>query len=537
MARSAARTIEVQRPALRRQTRSHTIPDVATVALIRPPSVVARYGLTMNATPPLALALLAGSLTARGHDVQVIDAVGEAIDRLTPDEHPTLMQHGLTLDEVVARVRPDAEWIGVSVPFSHEWPLVRRLLQRLGERFPGTPLVCGGEHPSALPEESLRDAPALTACVVGEGEVTALELSDAVAAGRALDDVPGLVLRAPGGATRRTAPRARVRGLSQLAPPRWDLVPLEVYLAGGFSFGVNRGRTMPVLATRGCPYQCTFCSSPQMWTTRYEARPAAEVVEEIAGYVERYGAQNVDFYDLTSIIGRAWVLEFCALMERRALDVTWQLPSGTRSEALDAEVLRAMYRAGCRNVSYAPESGSERTLARVLKKVKLDRMLGSMRAAVAAGLNVKANIIIGFPGEDRRDLRHTLAFLRRMAQAGVHDASVWTFSPYPGSRLFDELRAAGRIGPLDDDYYRSLLSYSDLGGATSWNEALGSAELQRWRLAGLSLFYAESFARHPTRPFRTLRNLIADRHESRLEMSLSHLLRRLVPRAAPLEAS
>src|SRR5207237_2183253 len=105
---------------------------------------------------------------------------------------------------------------------------------------------------------------------------------------------------------------------------------------------------------------------------------------------------------------------FCERMLQKNLRVTWQLPSGTRSEALDEEVLGAMHRAGCRNVSYAPESGSERTLKRILKKVQLSRMEASMRAAVVAGLNVKANIVIGFPGEDRDDLVATLAFIRKM---------------------------------------------------------------------------------------------------------------------------
>jgi anaerobic magnesium-protoporphyrin IX monomethyl ester cyclase len=502
---------------------------VATVALVRPPSVVARYALTLNVTPPLGIAYLAGSLAAAGHEVQVIDAVGEAPGALGPGPTRDVLVNGLSVDEVVARVRPDVDLVGISSQFSHEWPLVRRLVEALARRLPGTPLVCGGEHATAMPELSLAQAPALTACVLGEGEETLVELTEALAAGRSAATVPGVVAR-DGGGTTRTPARPRLRGLERVPAPRWDLVPLERYLAGGFSFGVDRGRTIPVLASRGCPYRCTFCSSPQMWGTRYEARRPADVVDEIAGYVARYRVQNVDFYDLTAILRREWVLEFCELLERRRLGVSWQLPSGTRSEALDAEVLAAMVRAGCRNVSYAPESGSERTLRAVRKRVRLERMEASMRAAVAAGLNVKANIIIGFPGEDRRDLGDTLRFVRRMARAGVHDVSVWTFSPYPGSQLFDELRAAGRLGPLDDDYFTSLLSYSDLGGAVSYGDALGSAELQRWRVGALALFYLESCARHPTRPLRSLRNIVGARYESRLEMSVSNLVRRLWPR-------
>src|SRR4029079_7397179 len=119
-----------------------------------------------------------------------------------------------------------------------------------------------------------------------------------------------------------------------------------------------------------------------------------DVVDEIASYVERYEATNVDFYDLTAIIKRDWILAFCEEIERRGLNITYQLPTGTRSEVLDEEVLRALYRTGCRNICYAPESGSPKTLARIAKKVELERMVRSIRAASKAGIVVKANLIV-----------------------------------------------------------------------------------------------------------------------------------------------
>jgi radical SAM superfamily enzyme YgiQ (UPF0313 family) len=456
---------------------------MAIATLIRPPSVVGRFALTLNATPPLSSAYLAGSLAAAGHEVQVIDAVGEAI---------------------------------------------RAAIAR---RLPGVPIVCGGEHPTAVPELCLADAPALAACALGEGEETVVDLVEAYAARRPLGDVAGIVFRGPDG-PRHTAPRARIRDVDDIQAPRWDLTPIERYLDGGFSFGVDRGRAMPLLATRGCPYRCTFCSSPRMWTTRYSTRAPAHVVDEIEDYVRRYRAENFDFYDLTAIIDREWILEFCRELDARGLRITWQLPSGTRSEALDEPVLRAMYRSGCRNVSYAPESGSERTLRAIKKKVKLDRLAESMRTAVRVGLNVKANILIGFPEERMADLRRTLRFIVHMARIGVHDVSVWTFSPYPGSELFERLRTAGRLSQLDDDYYASLLSYSDVSGSVSYAERLSCAQLQRYRLGGLPLFYSASYITHPARPLRSAYNILTSRYESRMEMSFRNLVRRLATRAA-----
>jgi radical SAM superfamily enzyme YgiQ (UPF0313 family) len=456
-----------------------------------------------------------------------------------PGYRPDIMINGLSISEIVDRVRPDTEFVGISCLFSHEWPLLRQLIAALAARFPAVPIVCGGEHATAVPELCLGDAPALCACALGEGEDTVVELVEALVGGRPLSNVAGIVFRAPDG-VHRTAPRARIHDVDDIRAPRWDLTPIERYLDGGFSFGVDRGRTMPLLATRGCPYRCTFCSSPRMWTTRYTARTPARVVDEIEEFVRRYRAENIDFYDLTAIIERDWILEFCRLLDARGLRIIWQLPSGTRSEALDETVLRAMYRSGCRNVSYAPESGSQRTLDAIKKKVTLDRLEASMRMAVRAGLNVKANILIGFPNERQDNLRETLRFIFRMARIGVHDVSVWTFSPYPGSELFEQLRRAGRLPRLDDEYYASLLSYSDISGAVSYADGLDSAQLQRYRVAGLLLFYATSYVMHPGRPLRSLYNIATRRYESRMEMSLGNLLRRLsrarAQAAAPVQA-
>jgi len=494
--------------------------------LIRPPGVVSRYALTLDATPPVSVAYVAASLARAGWDVQVIDALGEGLDAMHPGYRDDVLVHGLAVDEIVARVDPRADVIGVSCMFSNEWPLVRDLLGALAERWPGVPLVCGGEHPTAAPELSLSQAPALEACVLGEGEETALELFGALHEGRPVRGIPGIAYRDDGRCV-RTPPRARIRALEDITRPAWELVPFESYLSRGLSFGVHRGRTMPVVATRGCPYRCTFCSSPRMWTTRYYARTPEDVIDEIERGVERYGIEAVDFYDLTAIVRRDWILAFCRRLRARGLALTWQLPSGTRSEALDAEVLGEMYRSGCRNVSYAPESGSPETLERIDKRVRLDRMLDSMRTAVEIGLNVKANIIMGFPEEERSHLRETLRFIGQMARAGVHDVSVWTFVPYPGCELFEELVAAGRMPPLDDDYFADLLSYSDFSRTVSYCDQLSAAELRRYRTAGMALFYGTSYATHPVRPFRSIANLARARYESRMEMSLGNLLRRV----------
>lgn len=500
---------------------------MAKVCLVRPPMIDVRYMYNTIVCPPVGLAYVAAAARGSGHDVTVIDAVGEAPERVSPLPDPDYLRRGLSTEEILDRVSADTEVLGVSGMFSQDWPHLRDLLRALRRKLPRAAIVAGGEHVSALPELVLGDG-SVDHCVLGEGEETFVELLEALEGERPLELVHGLASRAV--SATRTAPRARIRSIDSIAPPAWELFPIERYLAGGHGFGVHRGRSMPIVATRGCPYRCTFCSSPDMWTTRWSARDPDAVLDEMAGYVERYGARNFDFYDLTAIVKRAWIVRFCNGVIERGLDVTWQLPTGTRSEAIDEEVAELLARAGCRNITYAPESGSPSELERIGKRIRLDRMKRSIAACARRGLYVKVNVVIGFRGQTARELLETLAFLVELAVAGARDVIISIFSPYPGSRMYRELREAGRIGPPDDRYFLELSTIQDLTRSVSWNERLSARQLGAARWIGNLLFYAVSFGLRPWRPLATLANVARGREEANLDRALVDLSRRAFPR-------
>jgi radical SAM superfamily enzyme YgiQ (UPF0313 family) len=203
------------------------------------------------------------------------------------------------------------------------------------------------------------------------------------------------------------------------------------------------------------------------------------------------------------------------------------MPAGTRSEALDAEVLDLMYLSGERNISYAPESGSPTTLKLIKKKINLDRMKGSIRAALKEGMNVKLNMIMGFPHEAKKEIFESFGFLKDVALMGVHDVYIACFSPYPGSELFDELFQSGKIKAMDADYFLMLTSYSDMRYSYSYSPHITNRQLTFYRLGGMLMFYAISYAVRPVRLLKVLFNLIKGKQESRLDMGLSHLMDRL----------
>ncbi|MEI6245330.1 MAG: radical SAM protein [Acidobacteriota bacterium] len=503
---------------------------MSRVLFLRPPIAFALSSSTSHVCPPLGLAYVAAAARAAGHDTTCIDASGEAPFQRIAAGHGVI-QVGLTTAQMLERIEHAApQVIGISVMFSQDWPAARQLISAIKARFPQTYIVAGGEHISAVPVWCLEQCAALDACVQGEGESAIVALLDAHTAGRSPSGIGGIAYREAGRI--QQAARGARAAIGSIAAPAWDLLPLEPYLAHGLSYGVNRGRTMPILASRGCPYSCTFCSSPMMWTTLWAARPVADVIAEMADAIERYRAECFDFYDLTAIVRRDWVLEFCQAIIDRGWRISWQMPAGTRSEALDRDVLTLMRQSGNQFIIYAPESGSEATLAAMNKRIRLGRMQQSIRDAVEVGMSVKLNIIMGMPGERWRDLLATTWFLIRMAWLGVEDAFAASFTPYPGSALFTEMRDAGQLPPIDDDYLRSLASISSFAHSRSYSPHLSNRSITAMRVVSMVLFYGVGFLRKPSRVLRLIRNLWRNREESRLELGLVDLKARWLGRRA-----
>lgn len=283
-------------------------------------------------------------------------------------------------------------------------------------------------------------------------------------------------------------------------------------MGGGKSYGVQSARDMPLLASRGCPYQCTFCSSPQMWTTRYILRDVEDLIAEIKHYVARYDITALQFYDLTAITKKKWTLQFCRRLVEEKLDyLKWSLPSGTRSEALDAETLGALKRTNCNYLVYAPESGSPDTLVRIKKRIDLDNLTNSVLEAKRQGIIVRTNLIIGFPHETRKHVFETIRYGLYLAWMGADEVSINIFSPYPGTEIFAELVAGGHIR-LSDEYFMALTSLN--GDYTSTNPLtmnpnMGPRELAAYRLGFMLTNYIVGYLRYPSRILRTIRNLMS----------------------------
>jgi anaerobic magnesium-protoporphyrin IX monomethyl ester cyclase len=493
------------------------------VTLIRPPEISAKGSLNVSSvTPPLAMAYLSSILKENNISVRVIDSIGEGLQIFTPlQRNPKMEARGLTFKQIVERIPEYTKLIGVSSMFSLEWPATRDLIFLIKEKFPRVPIIVGGEHVTALPEFSMNECPAIDYVALGEGEFLLLELCKALSEKQNLHNfqLPGLLYRdeekikytlgTPREKNFSGASGRRITELEKLSWPSWELTPIRNYLDNLLTFGKCNGATMPIIGSRGCPYECTFCSNPGMWGRKYVTRDVRDLVDEIEYYKGTYGITAVEFYDLTPIIRKSWILDFCKELMKRDLKISWQISGGTRCEAIDEEVIKVAKESGCMYLGFAPESGVQKVLDRIKKKIKLSHLLEILKIAKRYHLDTRCNFIIGFPEDNRFDIYQTILFQWKLAIRGVVDAPIFDFTPYPGSEIFSRLRKEGVIPELNDEYFESLGLNLQIRNRIRYCKNVSPAELFLYRVIGMGVFYGIYYLFRPRKIFRFGRNLFS----------------------------
>jgi radical SAM superfamily enzyme YgiQ (UPF0313 family) len=235
----------------------------------------------------------------------------------------------------------------------------------------------------------------------------------------------------------RTAPRPFVTTLDDLPLPARDLLPLERYKPVG-----NRYKRLPafsMVAIRGCPYPCAFCSEART-TVRFSS--PARVIAEIEHLIERYGAREITFWDDTITLNKKWLLELCDRMIEKRLDITWSCFAviGT----MTPELLARMKAAGCWNVFYGVETPDEDLTKsiRIQKNGSVARVKEVVRQTQAAGIEVRAAFMVGLPGETPERAMRTLDLALELEP----DYAQWNYTvPYPRTQVWNELTSHGRL--------------------------------------------------------------------------------------------
>ena len=327
---------------------------------------------------------------------------------------------------------------------------------------PGCKVVLGGKHATALPEHALKDKN-VDYVVVGEGEITFTDLMDNI---NSPEKVSGIYYRNELGRPVFTGPRKFIENLSEL--------PLPIFLADNAEYNFQDPAKAPnstweLIGARGCPYKCSFCATEHHVRTR----SIEHILREMRYMNENFGITHFRFQDDSFSFSKKRALDICLALKETGF--TWEC--NTRVDLLDDEIVNLMKTCNCKSVSIGIESASKATLERIHKKMDPDAVRKAVALLKKYGMKIHGYFMIGFPWESYKDMKDTFKFSRELK---LDSCEINFVVPLPGTELFSELAAAGKINIDQLDWTRFqqasyYMNFSDCPDA-KWTAMLKSIQ-------------------------------------------------------------
>lgn len=312
-------------------------------------------------------------------------------------------------------------------------------------------VIIGGVHITAVPEKTMKRFPDFDIGVLGEAEETIIELIKAVDGKKELGNIPGLIIRTAGGGLKITARRPFIKNLDSLPMPAWDLLPdmRKYYHLPAWS--LNRSASALLITSRGCSNACTYCDRG-CFGTLVRAHSADYVMKMIEELYEKYSVRQFRINDDNFILFKPRLKEICQRIIDKKLDIKWSC-FGRASNA-DPETLALMKRAGCWQISYGVETGSQELHNLENKNLTLEQIETAIKLTKKAGIRTIGFTMIGHPKETIQTIKDTIKFCKRLA---LDDFKMVYLTPYPATPLYKEVE---KYGTLDDDW-KKMNAYTE----------------------------------------------------------------------------
>lgn len=390
----------------------------------------------------LGVAYMAAMLRNSGLEVGILDSYAEDRFHVRASTDPEWRELGLSNEKIIEHIDAfEPDLIGITIPFSCQHYVALTITRIIKEKFPNTILVAGGNHVSAVPGEI--DRTVFDYLVLGEGEYALLRLIQALNRHESVDTIPGIV---PQETTEIECP-PYIDPLDDLPFPALDLLPLEKLWSHG-------RRWINMVATRGCVYDCNFCSIHTVMGRKIRKRSVDNILSELKHWKKIYRIQEVYFEDDNLTTDRQWAKDLFRKIAASNLRIRFFARNGIRADSIDRELLELMKAAGFQDIVIAPESGSQRTLDLIIgKKMKLEDCAKAVKLARQVGLRIGTFFVIGFPEETWSDIAATIGYARYLTKLGANGPWISLASPYPGTRFFSDCVARNLL-PEDFDYRR-----------------------------------------------------------------------------------
>lgn len=382
--------------------------------------------------PSIGIGYLAACLEKEKYEVMILDCEAESLNEIEAAEW-------------IERVKPDA--VGVTAT-SHNrfWSisLIREIKKRIDVL-----IFAGGIHFSLTAKDAMKNISELDAVVKGEGEITTVEFLNTFFSGRDLAHIEGIVFRSNNGAILETPDRQFQSNLNALPDPAWHLFNMDKYNA--MLEGCKSGdKTIGVMSSRGCPFNCIFCSNKAFWKQKLRFLEPGKFVNQLVKLNKEYGYYNFDFWDDTFTANKKHVYDICTrLLET---DFSMNIYFRSRVETVDKNLLTMLKNVGGFAIGYGIESGSQRILDNISKNIKVEQAINTVKQSIDMGFLVKTFFMTSLPGETIEDIEKTYTMVDMLKKYGKDRIRISYGIPtmiYPGTDV-EELAKSN--GSLDRDF-------------------------------------------------------------------------------------
>lgn len=412
--------------------------------LINPPQAFFPGSDPPAANIPLGLLYIAAVLDKAGYNVEILDAL---MTDLPFRKKGDITEVGMPYEKIreeIQRRKPDI--VGIANPFTSQVEHAVRVADIVKEIDSSILTVVGGPHVTVVPVEFLDDARNVDIVAIGEGEYTMLDIAEFFEGNKKIDDVQGIAHRMEGKVV-LNSPRPFNKNLDDLPYPAYHLVDMEKYLnPETIEYRSFQNRALSMVTSRGCPFNCSFCSVHLHMGKTFRAHSVDYVVDHIEHLVNKYRVKTIYFEDdnLTFDIERFEAI--CDKIIERNIKFQWETPNGVRADYLTLDLLKKMKNIGCQSVFVGVESGDQYVLDNIIgKSLKLKNVIEFAKMCKKIGLKTGAFYIVGFPGETKENMMNTVEFalmLKRKYDVGMH---LLFATPSYGTRLYEECNKKGYI--------------------------------------------------------------------------------------------
>lgn len=391
--------------------------DNIKTLLLRLPQNLDNVHEVTNILHPYSLAIISGFLKSHNKDITLHDA---AVYRA---EKESILKY-------VQELNPQI--LGLSIMSQHLYCTLE-FLKDIKRLMPEVVVVVGGPHVCADYRNLMVNHKEIDIAVTGEGEYTMLELIDSIQNGDSLNNIKGITYRSD--EEIKTTPfREYITNLDLLPFADWESLPMEKY-SDAITVKKNYGG---IMASRGCPYSCTFCGAKSALGVKARRRSPENILDEINLLYNKYNVRQILFHDSTFNLDNQWVREICEGILKMNKPLIWGC--NLRTERLDREVLRLMKKSGCLRVFVGVESADNEVLKKMKKGTTIEKIEEGIHLLEETGLTTDCGFILGMPGETEESIKKTIKFAKKIKK-GICTFSL--ASPFPGSEFYDIAKEEG----------------------------------------------------------------------------------------------